>query len=190
MKLAFLLNLSHTVSWLIYEIYMTEIYHFNIQSNIHTPFNLPASMSLNTHAYIQTLALIDFADMSIYSPKKRQQLFSLSYTNNQPLNWQKVSNEALNLIKGFMEIFNFDDMLHGKVMNQPETPTRFANLRRVNNITSPLRDGQLNNSLGDLNYMKSPLKQSAAGSMYKQAKETNQNTFINVFSQKVSHTHS
>lgn len=184
MKLAFLLNLSHTVSWLIYEIYLTEIYHFNIQSNIHTPFNLPASMSLNTHAYIQTLAFIDFADISIYSPKKRQQLFSLSYTNNQPLNWLKVSNEALNLIKGFMEIFNFDDMLHGKVMNQPETPTRFANLRRVNNITSPLRDSQLNNSLGDLNYMKSPLK-NAGGSMHNQAKETNQNTLMNAFSQKL-----
>lgn len=182
-KLAFILNLSHTVSWLIYEIYMTEIYHFNIQSNIHTPFCLPSSMSLNTHSYIQTLAFIDFAYISVYSAQKRKQLFNLSYTNNQPLNWVKTSTEALNLIKSFMEVFNFDDMLHGKVMNQPDTPTRFQSgsiLRRVN-VTSPMREN-MNNSLGDLNYMKSPIKQNPANS----GKELQQsNSFMNTLSQKL-----
>jgi hypothetical protein len=143
-------------------------------------------MSLNTHAYIQTLAFIDFADLSVYSPKKRQQLFTLSYTNNQPLNWLKASTEALNCIKGFVEIFSFDDMLHGKGMSQPETPTRFSSLRRVNNITSPLRD-QLNNSgLGDLNYMKSPLKAAIHHQQQQQPKESVQNSFMNTLSQKVT----
>lgn len=185
MKLAFSLNLCHLVSWLIYEIYMTELYHFNIQSNIHTPFCLPSSMSLNTHSYIQTLAFIDFADISIYSAQKRKQLFSLSYTNSKPINWQKTSSEALHLIKGFIEVFSFDDMLHGKAMNQPDTPTRFqagSVLRRVN-VTSPMRENQMNTSLGELNYMKSPIKQT-----HSQGQSTNglqQNSFVNNLSQKL-----
>lgn len=172
MKIAFLINVSHTINWLIYEIYMTEIYRFNIQSNVHSPFCLPTSMSLNSYSYIQTLALIDFADLSIYSKTKRKQLFNLSYTNSKPVNWNKVSGEALNAIKNFMEIFNFDDMLHGKVSNLPETPTRFSSnvLRRVT-ITSPLREENINS-------FKSPTKQQ------QQPKEP-QTTIPNVFIQKL-----
>lgn len=159
------------------------MYHFNIQSNIHSPFCLPASMALNAHSYIQTLAIIDFADLSIYSKNKRRQLFSLSYTSSQPVNWTKVSTEALNLIKSFMEIFNFDDMLHGKTM-QPETPTRFSSssaLRRVT-ITSPLREHGQSNPLGELNYMKSPLKSAAPV----QPRETQQaSSYLNSVSHKV-----
>lgn len=79
-----------------------------------------------------------------------------------------------------MEIFNFDDMLHGK-SSLPETPTRFSStnvLRRVT-ITSPLKE---EGSFDKINYFKSPVKSN----MQQQNKEPQQqNTLSNVFLQKV-----
>jgi len=174
LKLSLILNVSQSLAWLIYEIYMTELYHFNVQPNVNSALCLPASMSLNTHAYIQTLAFLDLVNASVYSKTKRRQIFSLSYASNQPVNWIKISTEALNLIRGFIEVFSFDDMLHGKVsLPQLQTPTRFAGttLRRTINVTSPLRD--TNNQISNI---KSPLKEPA---------KSVEAAVMNSFSQKV-----
>ena len=130
------------------------------------------------------MAFIDFADLSIYSKTKRKQLFSLSYTSSifiqnfdklnflfilkliqsdsKPVNWTKVSSEALSLLKNFMEIFNFDDMLHGtgagKVSQLLDSPQRFptSTLIKRNNVASPLRDSMNLLLNSELNYLKSP----------------------------------
>ena len=59
-----------------------------------------------------------------------------------PINWNKLSSEALNLIKSFIEIFSFDDLLHGNgCLNQlVDDSSRFTRIKRVNSIGSPIRD--------------------------------------------------
>jgi len=172
LKLAFLLNLSHSLAWLIYEIYLTEIYHFNVQPNVHSAFSLPASMALSAHAYIQTLAFLDFAHTSVYSKAKRKQIFSLSHTTNQPTNWFKVSTEALKVLNDFIEIFSFDDMLHGSPPPPYSLAAGSCTLRRTINATSPLRDH------ADLAQVKAPGRG--------QAPKPAEATLLNSCSQKVS----
>jgi len=187
-KIAFLLNFAHSISWIIYEIYLTEIYHFNIQQTVNSQICLPVAMSLNTHSYIQTLAFIDFADLSIYSKTKRKQLFSLSYTNSKPVNWTKVSTEALGLLKNFMEIFNFDDMLHGtgagKVSQLLDSPQRFptSTLIKRTNVTSPLRDSMNLLLNSELNYLKSP---KVVASQQQQQQSQQANSLWNSSAQKM-----
>ncbi len=96
--------------------------------------------------------MIDFSDLSIYSKDRRRVLFSLNYSTSKPVHWLNSSAEALNVIKGFMEAFSFDDMLHGSgkafgpisagglhkrtttTTNVLQSPTR-----PIGGLTSPLR---------------------------------------------------
>ena len=52
-KLSFLINFANAISWDLYEIYMTEMYHFNIQPSDASDLPLATAMSLNSHPYIQ-----------------------------------------------------------------------------------------------------------------------------------------
>ena len=63
------------------------------------------------------------------------QLIKLGYKGGDPVNWTKVSNEALNTISEFMEVFNFDDMLHGT--GKKGVFTENLAYKRMRNITSP-----------------------------------------------------
>lgn len=161
-KLAFMINFVHMVSWNLYEIYLTEIYHFEIQPIDKSQLSLPSAMSLNQSAqisnqrYIQTLAMIEFANMSANCKMKRLQLFCLNYKNGQPINWTSVSTEALNIIKGFIDIFSFDDMLHGTNAERSSATSTFdsglassrPSSKRLSNLTSPIRSGISSNHLG------------------------------------------
>ena len=74
------------------------------------------------------------------------------FIGNQPVNWQKVSAEAMNIIKGFIDVFYFEDMLHGsnisssissgRTWRESGLPTGFINRRRVDDgnptLSSPL----------------------------------------------------
>jgi hypothetical protein len=101
--------------------------------------------------------MIDFSDLSIYSESRRKQLFSLSLASKnivnliffviqfisfkkidgQPVNWNKACNEALSAIFGFMEVFNFDDLIHGggKIMERISANKPYSRM-----VTSPMRD--------------------------------------------------
>ncbi|RNA32452.1 nucleoporin NDC1 [Brachionus plicatilis] len=135
-KLSFMINFAFEISWNIYEIYMTEMYHFNIHPVDASDLPLATAMSLNSQPYIQILSLTDFCDLSINSKSRRSQLFSLNL-NNQPVNWIKVSTEALNVIKDFMEVFSFDDMLHG---SSAHSDPYDSNLYKRFSVVSPKRD--------------------------------------------------
>ena len=115
-----MVNLVYVLSWHLLEIYMTEVYHFAITQSHTGELSLPAAMSCTDEPYIQTLAMIDLAYASVYSKYARAQLFSLNYKSGQPTNWIRVSHEALRSITNFMEIFNFDDMLHGSARHTAE----------------------------------------------------------------------
>lgn len=77
-KLSIIIVYSNALSWHLYEIFMTENYEFD--SSLRDTNNLATAMSLNSHPYIQTLALIDFCNLSL-SNSKRQKLFSLHLQN-------------------------------------------------------------------------------------------------------------
>lgn len=53
LKLSFIINIGHSLSWNLYEIYLTQIYHFTIQPRVPTEISLSTAMSLNSHPYIQ-----------------------------------------------------------------------------------------------------------------------------------------
>jgi hypothetical protein len=169
LKLAFIINFTYLINWNLLEIYLTEIFHFPLQQTTPNELTLPVAMSLTDHPYIQHLALIQLNYLSIYSKQGRKSLFSLNFKNGQPTNWIKVSNEALNNIKCFMDIFNFDDMLHGSgklnVAFEPiSNNTKFPNFSLKRNsvmspiqspLTSPIR--QVNKfAFDEKNYPKSP----------------------------------
>lgn len=80
---------------------------------------------------------------------------------NQPVNWTKVSTQALNVIKGFMEIFNFDDMLHGSAKFTNPKLTSSSLFNRVNTaseatspVSSPIRNAKYVDSTSE--NLKSP----------------------------------
>lgn len=53
LKLSFILVFSQAISWHLYQIYMTEIYHFELQPRDPTDLSLVGALSLNSHPYIQ-----------------------------------------------------------------------------------------------------------------------------------------
>ena len=53
LKLYFIINIGHSLSWNLYEIYLTQIYHFTIQPRVPTEISLSTAMSLYSHPYIQ-----------------------------------------------------------------------------------------------------------------------------------------
>lgn len=124
--------------------------------------------------------MIDFSDLSIYSESRRKQLFSLSLASKiiilydvfifilfklinkdgQPVNWNKACNEALSTIFGFMEVFNFDDLIHGsgKVMDRVSANKPYPRI-----VTSPIRDA----SRSTFSPVNSPLR--VAKSVYEES---------------------
>jgi nucleoporin NDC1 len=150
-------------------------------------------MSLTDYPYIQHLALIQLNYLSIYSKQGRKSLFSLNFKNGQPTNWLKVSNEALNNIKCFMDIFNFDDMLHGSgKLHIPsgvfEKTNKFSNFglkQRANvmspiqsPVTSPIRQANKSSFDGANNYPKSPQHHHQTSGSENDAKSKFLNSFV------------
>ena len=164
LKLAFTINFCYLINWYLLEIYLTEIYHFPLQQSTPSELTLPMAMSLNDRPYIQHLALVQLNYLSIYSKQGRKSLFSLNYNSGQPTNWIKISSEALNNIRCFMDIFNFDDMLHGSgkmIGNFDKTGTnRYPSLSmKRQTLTSPVQSPirQLNQvPFNDRTFTKSP----------------------------------
>lgn len=75
-KLGFIVLFSNAISWQLYQILMTEIYHFELKPRDVNQLSLSSALSLNSHPYIQvTLNHInlrlenkfnDFEDIGIY----------------------------------------------------------------------------------------------------------------------------
>lgn len=74
----------------------------------------------------------------------------MSIEANQPYFWSKVSGEAIGIVKGFIDIFYFEEMVHGNV-NFPHGSINAQSLSGVTRrnftspisspISSPMRDG-------------------------------------------------
>lgn len=79
-----------------------------------------------------------------------------------------VSNETLNVIKSFLEVFSFDDMLHGsstmttrfqqQQQLQQLDSTHLTTLKRINAVTSPIRSAASAAAASINNEIVSPLK--------------------------------
>ncbi len=79
----------------------------------------------------------------------------------QPVFWTKICNEALMSITAFMDVFNFDEMLHGT--SRSDSSTTIGNKfsqgtlphKRGIALTSPMRDASVIYSSGVV----SPIRQ-------------------------------
>ncbi|NWU92683.1 NDC1 protein, partial [Upupa epops] len=88
------------IAWLLFKIYVTEMYHFPVQPTFaeETDQCLPKILNSNPPFIIKFLALQDLMLLSKYSPVRRQEVFSLSQPGGHPHNWTAISRECLSLL--------------------------------------------------------------------------------------------
>ncbi|NXO03168.1 NDC1 protein, partial [Rhinopomastus cyanomelas] len=93
------------IAWLLFKIYVTEMYHFPVQTSFaeETDQCLPKILSSNPPLIIKFLALRDLMLLSKYSPVRRQEVFSLSQPGGHPHNWTAISRECLSLLSALTQ---------------------------------------------------------------------------------------
>ncbi|MBN3302310.1 NDC1 protein, partial [Amia calva] len=88
------------ITWLLFRIYITEVFCFPVQSSFAEDGNhfLPRVLSCKTPLILKFLALQDLALLSQHSPSRRMEVFSLSQPGGHPHNWIAISGECLSLL--------------------------------------------------------------------------------------------
>ncbi|XP_007907157.1 nucleoporin NDC1 isoform X2 [Callorhinchus milii] len=95
------LLLTWYLTWLLFKIFITEVYQFPVQ----LPFGedadrcLPRVLTSKVSPLVKCLALQDLALLSQYSPCRRQEVFSLSQPGGHPHHWTAISSECLALLR-------------------------------------------------------------------------------------------
>lgn len=119
-KLAFIVNLSNEISWILQEIYLTEIHHFDIEQ-VDKNLSLSGAISHVDNQYVQMLGLLDLVFLSNYSESRRKRLFTLNNSINQATSWLNIYEATQSILKTFIDAFNFDNFIHGSSTSQMDT---------------------------------------------------------------------
>ncbi|XP_015210884.2 nucleoporin NDC1 isoform X1 [Lepisosteus oculatus] len=88
------------ITWLLFRIYITEMYWFPVQTTFSENASqcLPKVLTGQQPPVLKFLALQDLALLSQNSPSRRQEVFSLSQPGGHPHNWTAISGECLGLL--------------------------------------------------------------------------------------------
>lgn len=123
----YLLNMN--LMCFFFELFLTEPIEYPITTMYDTEASLSEGFFLNNMPILQHLACLDMYLLSMWSPQRRQFLFTLSQPGGHPHTWNRLIQGALQLINEFTHTLDKSaDALLTKdekpkpVMDKPETP--------------------------------------------------------------------
>lgn len=132
---------------LFFSIFLTEPVEFPLVKLNENILTLQESLKLEKLPIVQSLACLDLYRLSLWSPARRQLLFTLSQPGEHPHNWNSLIENILNLYNSYIDILSKSSNSINEAANlnvtssipcQTPLPNKFRNLRSMTSPYSPV----------------------------------------------------
>lgn len=133
---------------LFFSLFLTESVEFPLIKLNENVLTLQESVKLEKLPIVQSLACLDLYRLSLWSPMRRQLLFTLSQPGEHPHNWNSLIENILDLYNSYINLLtkSSEGINEATIPNtiasvhcQTPIPNKFKNLR---NMTSPYYPGE------------------------------------------------